>query len=95
MLFLGALSPTSNHTRDSLDVVAYLIDECGFHPGDLVDAKGERLPLDALGAMALVCHLELEHEFGWEDLESDSADLPLADLVNIHATLAPKCDWPP
>jgi hypothetical protein len=89
------LSPTSNHTDDSYDVVAYLIDECGFHPGDLVDARGNPLLRDQLAAMALVCHLERGHEFGWEDLESDPANLPLHDLLMIHATVAPKCHWAP
>jgi hypothetical protein len=80
---------------DSFDVVAYLIDECGCHPGDLVNAKGDPLHSDQLTAMALVCHLEREHDFGWEDLESDPADQPLSDLRSIHVTVAPRCRWAP
>jgi hypothetical protein len=93
--FLAELSPTSNHTGDSFDVIAYLIDECGCHPGDLVNAKGDPLLSDQLTAMALGFHLQRKHGFGWEDLESDPADLSLPDLQDIHTTLASKCDWPP
>jgi hypothetical protein len=92
---MAELSPTSNHRDDSNDLVAYLVDECGFHPGDLVDSKGRLLSSDTLAAIALVCHLEREHEFGWEDLESEPANLPLHDLLMIHATVAPKCHWAP
>jgi hypothetical protein len=87
------LSPTSNHTDDHFDVVAYLIDECGFHPGDLVDAKGEPLSADTLIAIALVCHLDRDHGFSWEDVESYPADLPLVDLLAIHEAVAPRCYW--
>jgi hypothetical protein len=87
------LSPTSNHTDDHYDVVAYLIDECGFHPGDLVDGRGNPLSTERLTALALICHLARDHGFGWEDLESDAADLSLGDLRSMHEALAPGCHW--
>jgi hypothetical protein len=93
-VFLAGLSPTSNHTDDDFDVVAYLIDECGFHPGDLVDARGNPLPRDKLMAMAAVCHLEREHGFSWDDLESDPEDSSTGELRGIHESVAPGCHWP-
>jgi hypothetical protein len=92
-VFSWGLSPKSNHMNNSFDVVAYLIDECGFHPGDLVDARGEPLSSDALAAMALVCHLERAHEFGWDDLESDPEDSSAGELRGIHVAVAPDCRW--
>ncbi len=75
-------------------LVRLLIDDYGFHPGDLVDEQtGEPLGVRALESLVWAAHLEQAHGFSFEDLEGDPTDLAPAELEELHRTVAPTCSW--
>lgn len=89
----SSTQPNGNRCRAQA-LVRLLVDDCGFHPGDLVDPEAdEPLAVDALECLAWSCHLEQAHGFDWSDLDSEPTETSPTELEAIHRTVAPECFW--
>src|SRR6059058_2160371 len=89
----GQGNPARGNANRVADLVRRLVDDYGYHPGELTDATGEVLSADALESLVWAGHVEKGHGFAWTDLESEPTDLTLAELEDVHRRVAPDCPW--